>query len=175
MCSSIERKLGLMTCALKRHLAVTLLPLLLLACSEQPGDGEEAGDGTAPTGFVFVPGDDFSVSLEIAVQAEAAAGEWITVSAKRRSGPWKRVKHTETPKGGIWFTSRPRELEPEVAENVWWETEPSFSARFGTLPGRGWMPRTAMFAEPGTYKIWALTLPGRTKSNVVTVTVRSNK
>lgn len=169
--------------ALKKRLALVLLPLLLLACSEQSGNQEEAGDrteksddgGLSPSGFVFVPGDDFSVSLEIVVQTEAVASEWFAVSAKRRSGPWKRVRRTEVPEGTMWFARQPQEFEPEVAENVWWETEPPLAARFGTLPGRGWMPRTAMFADPGTYKIWALTLPGRTKSNVVAVTVRSLK
>src|SRR5262245_35183704 len=149
--------------ASKGYLAVALFPFLLMACSEPPGEE------------VFVPSDEFSVSLEIVVETEAIAGEAFIVSAKRRSGPWKRVRRTEVHMGVMAFPSKPPELEPEVAENVFWETEPARLARFGTLPGCCWLPRTATFAEPGTYKIWALTLPGPAKSNVVTVTVRPSK
>jgi hypothetical protein len=160
---------------LKRHLIASMLSLLLSACSEEAGDGQETGGADALPEYVFAAGEGFSVSLEIVAPTEAIAGEPITVSAKRRTGPWKRVRSAEVPMGVMSFANKPVELEPEVAENVWWETEPPSSARFGTLPGCCWLPRTATFAEPGTYKIWAVTLPGPTKSNVVTVTVRSNK
>jgi hypothetical protein len=158
---------------LKRLLALGLLPLLLLACSE-PENGDEGG-WVAPWDLVYVAAEDFSVSLEISVQTEAVAGEWITISAKRRSGPWKQVRRFAVPRREFWYARQPQEIEPEVAENVWWETDPPRAARTGTLPGCCWLPRTAMFAKPGTYKIWALTLPGRTKSNVVTVTIHSPK
>src|SRR5262245_46900724 len=128
----------LMKVAVKRYLALALLPFLLLACSKS-------------SDLVFVPGDDFSASLEIALQTEAVAGEWFNISAKRRSGPWKRVPLTAVPRGAIWFANQPQEIEPEVAENVSWVTDPEGAARFGTLPGSGWRPRTVMFAEPGTY------------------------
>src|SRR5262245_3457907 len=108
--------------ARKRHLALALLPfLLLVACSEPPSN------------LVFVPGYDFSVSVEIALQTEAVAGEAIKVSAKRTSGPWKRVRQAEVPTGAMWLARQPLEVEPEVAENVWWETDPPRAARFGTL------------------------------------------
>lgn len=154
-----------MNFALKGHLVVALFPFLLMACSEPPGEE------------VFVPADDFSVSLEIVVQAEAIAGKPFLVSAKRRSGPWKRVRRTEIPRGTMpfAFTTKPPELEPEVAENVHWYTDPPVSGLLGSLPGCCWLPRTATFAVPGTYKIWAVTMPRGVKSNVVTVTVRSNK
>jgi len=137
----------LMDFALKECLVVTPFLFLPMACSEPPGEE------------VLVPGDQFSVSLEIAVQTEAIAGEAFLVSAKRRSGPWKRVKRSEVRTGVMAFPTKPPELEPQVAENVFWETEPTRSARFGTLSGCCWLPRTATFAAPGTYKIWAFTVP----------------
>jgi len=42
--------------ASKGYLAVALFPFLLMACSEPPGEE------------VFVPSDEFSVSLEIVVE-----------------------------------------------------------------------------------------------------------
>lgn len=158
---------------LKRLLALGLLPLLLLACSESE-NGDEGG-WVAPWDLVYVAAEDFSVSLEISVQTEAVAGEWLTISAKRRFGPWKQVRRFAVPRREFWYANNPKRSSRKWPRTYGGKRTPPRAARTGTLPGCCWLPRTAMFAKPGTYKIWILTLPGRTKSNVVTVTVHSPK
>jgi len=128
------------------------------------------------TEFVFVPAENFSASVEIVAPAEAVTGEWITLLAKRRSGPWKQVLAV-LPPDEPWSLQQPPELENEVSRSVFWETDPAFSARCGVplydhTPGT---TQTAMFAKPGLYKIWAVSLFPQAKSNVVTVSVRSGR
>jgi hypothetical protein len=124
---------------------------------------------------VFVPAENFSASVEIAVPTEAVAGEWIPLQAKRKSGPWKRV-WVVLPPDEPWLSEQPPELESEVSKGVFWETDPPLSARCGFPPGDDThSTQTAMFTKPGLYKIWAVSLLPWAKSNVVTVSVRSNK
>src|SRR5258707_13007314 len=131
---------------------------------------------TAPSEYVFIPDDNFTTSVEIVVPTDALVGEWIPVSAKRWSGPWKRVTLKDVPPDRPWLTSQPGEFEPEVARNVTWLTEPPLAATFDALSDEDirregvWTKRKAMFAKPGIYKIWAQNgFPSRAKSNVVTI------
>jgi hypothetical protein len=179
-----------------RHFHTTfiraLVVIMLSACSQEPA-GQESGDskivpreepdaGDLPLEYVFIPDDSFTTSVEIVVPTDALAGEWIPVSAKRRSGPWKRVMRKEVPPGEAWLASQPREFEPEVAQNVTWVTEPPLAAIFDVrsieeVRREGvWTKRKAMFAKPGIYQIWAQNgFPSRAKSNVVTIRVRSEQ
>jgi hypothetical protein len=121
--------------------------------------------------FVYVPADGYVTSVEISLPGEARAGEWVKLSAQRRSGPWRRVKREEAPPGFVPFGAPPAEFEPEVAANLFWMTEPASGVRFD-LPGDR-SERRVRFADPGAYQVWARSAyPTDAKSNVVTVQVR---
>jgi hypothetical protein len=166
-----------------RLLVVAAFALLLLGCSEQLNDQALCRApntmtrlvNVGATAFVFVPAENFSASVEIVVPTEAVAGEWISLRAKRRSGPWKRV-FVVLPPDEPWLSEQPPELESEVSRAVFWETDPPLSARCSFPVGDDTRStQTAMFTKPGVYKIWAVSFLPWAKSNVVTVTVRSNK
>jgi hypothetical protein len=121
--------------------------------------------------YVYVPADGYVISVQIVVPAEARAGEWVPLSAERRSGPWKRVRRAEAPPGFVPFGRPPPEYEAEVADNLDWLTDPP-DARFDLPPLDG-HKRKVRFDRPGTYQIWARNAyPTDAKSNVATVTVR---
>ena len=58
------------------HRLFALAILGLQACGQQEPE------------HVYVPADDYVISVQIALPAEARAGEWTPLSAQRRSGPW---------------------------------------------------------------------------------------
>lgn len=130
----------------------------LYGCSQEPE-------------FVYVPAEDYVIAVEISLPAEARAGEWVTLSAQRRTGPWKRVPRADAPAGFVPFERPPPQFEAEVADNLHWITEPA-GARFD-IPNGASHARKVRFDEPGTYQVWARNAyPTDAKSNVVTVTVR---
>jgi hypothetical protein len=130
--------------------------------------------GCAPEpepGYVYVPADNYVISVEISVPGEGRVGEWIPLSAQRRSGPWKRVPRAEVPPGLVPFGRPPPQFESEVADNLHWMTEPP-GARFDLPPLEG-SQRKVRFDNPGTYQIWARNAyPTDAKSNVVSVKIR---
>jgi hypothetical protein len=142
-------------------LRATLVALgCVAACSPDP----------APE-YVYVPADSYAISVQIAVPAEGRVGEWLPLSAQRRSGPWKRVKRSEAPAGFTPFERPPPEAEAEVADNLRWMTEPG-GARFD-LPDGTSHRRQVKFDQPGTYQVWAHSAyPTDAKSNVLTVRVK---
>lgn len=118
-----------------------------------------------------MPADDYVISVQISLPAEARAGEWTRLSAQRRSGPWKRIRRDEAPAGFVPFVKPPPELESEVADNLFWMTDPP-GARFD-VPAMQPHHRFVLFPKPGTYQVWARNAyPTDAKSNVVTVNVR---
>jgi hypothetical protein len=118
-----------------------------------------------------VPAESYTISVQIAVPGEAPVGEWIPLSAERRSGPWKRVRRSEAPAGFVPFDKPPPEHEREVAANLHWITEPG-GAQFD-VPATPTNERKVKFQKPGTYKVWARNAyPTDAKSNVATVTVK---
>jgi hypothetical protein len=134
--------------------------MALAACSPEP-----------ESEYVYVPADDYVISVQIIVPGEARVGEWIPLSAERRSGPWKRVRRAEAPPGFEPFGRPPAVHEAEVADNLDWLTDPP-GARFDLPPLDGHR-RKVRFDRPGTYQVWARNAyPTDAKSNVVTVTVR---
>ena len=138
--------------------ALLLALVALPACSPEPE-------------FVYVPADNYVISVEIAVPGEARVGEWIPLSAQRRSGPWKRVRRGQAPGGFVPFEAPPAPFESEVADNLFWMTEPP-GARFDLPDGKDHR-RKMQFPKPGTYQVWARsTYPTDAKSNVVSVKVR---
>ena len=130
------------------------------ACTPEPQDS------------VYVPADNYTIAVEISVPGEARVGEWIPLSAQRRSGPWKRVRRGTAPPGVVPYGKPPPEFEREVAANVHWMTEPSGVARFD-VPQLPTDQRQVQFLKPGIYQVWAFNAyPTDAKSNVVTVTVK---
>jgi hypothetical protein len=121
--------------------------------------------------FVYVPAENYTISVRISVPGKARAGEWVALSAERRAGPWKRVRRNEVPPGFVPFGKPPPEHEPEVAANLHWMTEPG-GAIFDVPPAPT-DKRKVQFPKPGTYQVWARNAyPTDAKSNVVTVTVK---
>ena len=146
---------------MRRILGCGLGLFCLAACSQDPEPG-----------YVYIPADNYAISVEIAVPGEAKAGEWLPLSAQRRSGPWKRVKRAEAPPGFVPFEQPPPESESEVADNLHWRTEPA-GARFDVPLSNPGHTRKVQFDKPGTYQIWASNAyPTGAKSNVVTVRVK---
>jgi hypothetical protein len=121
--------------------------------------------------FVYVPAESYTISVRISMPGEARAGEWIPLSAERRSGPWKRVRRSDAPPGIVPFGKPPPEFEKEVAANLHWMTEPG-GAQFD-VPLTPTNERKVKFDKPGTYQVWARNAyPTDAKSNVVAVTVK---
>ncbi len=139
---------------------VVLLMTILWGCSKN-----------AQPEFVYVPAEDYVISVEISLPGEGRAGEWLELSAQRRSGPWKRVRREEASAGFAPFEKPPAEFENEVADNLFWMTDPP-GARFD-VPAAKPHRRYVLFPKPGTYQVWARSAyPTDAKSNVVTVQVR---
>ena len=137
---------------------LVLVLAALQACSQEPE-------------FVYVPADDYVISVQISAPGEARVGDWVPLSAQRRSGPWKRVKRTEAPPGFVPFGRPPPAFEAEVADNLHWMTEPA-GARFDH-PDGSTRQRKVQFPAAGTYQVWARNAyPTDAKSNVLTVKVR---
>jgi len=133
----------------------------LCACAEEPE-------------LVYVPAENYVISVEIAVPGEARAGEWVALSAQRRSGPWKRVKRAEVPSGFVPFSRPPPQFESEVADNLHWMTDAP-GATFDLPPLEGHR-RKVRFDQPGTYQVWARNAyPTEAKSNVATVIVKGER
>jgi hypothetical protein len=109
-------------------------------------------------GFVpYVPGPGFTQELEISLElpetGEVAAGEWVDLSASRRSGPWvlRDTLATERP---LCERISPATDEFEVSEKVSWRVEPPGQVSFGNArPPR--LNRQIRFNSPGRYQVWA--------------------
>ena len=89
--------------------------------------------GVAPE-RVFVPGKSFKHSVEISTQQGGIAivhvGEWLSLSARRSTGPWVEVGRESLGPEGCWVAAAPSLVEDEVADNVTWSTEPKGVAEF---------------------------------------------
>jgi hypothetical protein len=124
---------------------------------------------------VWVPDDGFSVTLECQVPTEARVGEWVTLDATRRSGPWKPVDKSTVPEGMLPLPKKPAEREDHVAANLTWKAEPD-TVRF-SVPTLATIDfdkkyRRVMFLEPGTYRLRGITaFPTPGESSWYTVTV----
>jgi hypothetical protein len=82
-----------------------------------------------------------------------AVGEWVDISASRRSGPWI-LEDTATTERPACRRISPAAEEYEVAEKVSWRVEPSGEASFGNARPPE-LTRQIRFAAPGTYQVWA--------------------
>jgi hypothetical protein len=130
--------------------------------------------------MVFIPAEGYSVSVEVTVPPTGFVGEWIPLSASRRSGPWKQVSYKDVPADTPWFPEVPG-LEKEVAGNLSWHTDPENATRFGNpyqddIPEDYSHRRWMKFSKPGIYKIWGHSaIPTPAESNVAVITIQNRK
>jgi hypothetical protein len=120
-------------------------PMLLVACARPPER-------------VFVPGSPFKHVIEVrtsqGVSANVRVGEWLTLHARRATGPWVTVERKKLGPGGCWVAPSPPEEETEVADNVAWKAYPASQGEFniGIL---GDHTRRVRFSAPGRYSLKA--------------------
>lgn len=111
-----------------------------------------------PPERVFVPGKPFRHEVEVrTAQGPAArvrAGEWLTLHARRTTGPWMPVERRSLGSDGCWVASPPPADEAEVADNLRWVAAPEGKAEFNLdmLPDH---TRRVRFSAPGRYVLQA--------------------
>lgn len=141
-----------------------LLLLIAAACESE----------SAYVPYVPAPGFEevMEASLELPDSGSVVVGEWITLHASRRSGPWmlRDSSHTEEP---LCEKISPVVEEREVAEKVEWRVEPEGAASF-RVTGQPDFARRISFARPGLYRVRAVSsgCGAEFESNVVEVEVR---
>ena len=83
---------------------------------------------------VYVPADAFRSRIEATTpqgrSATVRAGEWLTLSVSRTSGPWVRVRRAALAPGACWLAPAPPDHEAQVADNVTWTAAPNGAAEF---------------------------------------------
>ena len=127
---------------------------------------------------VFVPGAPFTHLVEVrtaqGATAEIRAGEWLTLHAQRRTGPWTEVDRKSLGPDGCWVGSAPPAEEPEVAADVSWRSDPLKAGEFdeGLRPDH---LRRVRFSAPGRYVLQATSstwCSSKRDSNTLVVVVR---
>jgi hypothetical protein len=127
---------------------------------------------------VFVPGAPFKHVVDVRTSqggaAEVRVGEWLTLHARRETGPWVAVERRSLGPDGCWVAPPPPEHEAEVADNVRWMAQPSSRGEFnlGILEDH---TRRVRFRAPGRYVLKASSstwCSPNVESNELTVTVR---
>jgi hypothetical protein len=141
------------------------LLMLLVACTPQPER-------------VFVPGTPFKHVVEVrtsqGVSADVRVGEWLTLHARRATGPWVAVERKSLGPEGCWVAPSPPEEETEVADNLSWTAHPASYGEFNVeiLSDH---TRRVRFSAPGRYSLkgssstWC---SPKVESNELTVVVR---
>ncbi len=101
---------------------------------------------------VYVPADVFRSRIVATTSqgrsATVRAGDWLTLSVSRTSGPWVRVRRAALDPGSCWLAPAPPDHEEQVADNVTWTAAPNGAAEFnlGLLEDHS---RRVRFARPG--------------------------
>ena len=145
-----------------RYPAIGIMTLSLMCCERAPD-------------YVFVPAENYKLSVQVVVPTTAFVNEWIPLKASRSSGPWTRVRRADLPPESRWFAEPPPSFEPEVADNLDWLTDPPGAGRYD-LPTAATAGRTnerkVIFSKPGVYFVWGESAyPTKGKSNVATITI----
>jgi hypothetical protein len=146
-----------------RVLVIALL-MLPLACARQPER-------------VFVPATPFKHVVEVrtsqGVSADVRVGEWITLHARRATGPWVDVERKSLAPGSCWVAPSPPQEETEVADNLSWTARPANGEfNVGILSDH---TRRVRFSAPGRYSLkgrsstWC---SPKVETNELTVVVR---
>ena len=133
---------------------------------------------TQPPDRVFVPGSPFTHVIEVrtaqGATAAAKTGEWLTLHARRRTGPWTEVDRKSLGKDGCWVGSPPPADESEVATDVTWSTDPLKAGEFDDGLRQDHV-RRVRFSAPGRYVLKATSATwcsAKADSNTLVVVVR---
>jgi len=133
---------------------------------------------TQPPDRVFVPGSPFTHVIDVRTAQGAIAavktGEWLTLHARRRTGPWTEVDRKSLGKDGCWVAPPPPADEPEVATNVTWSTDPLNAGEFDHGLREDHV-RRVRFVAPGRYQLKATSATycsAKADSNTLVVIVR---
>jgi hypothetical protein len=82
---------------MKRHRLLAISLALVVACTRLPER-------------VFVPGSAFTHVVEVrtaqGLAAEVKTGEWLTLHARRRTGPWIEVDRKSLGPNGCWVAPK---------------------------------------------------------------------
>jgi len=148
-----------------RHRGLLALLALLAGCTQPPDR-------------VFVPGSPFTHIVEVQTAQGATAavkvGEWLTLHARRRTGPWTEVDRKSLGQDGCWVAPPPPAEEPEVANNVTWSTDPLEAREFDDGLRQDHV-RRVRFSAPGRYVLKATSATycsAKADSNTLVVVVR---
>lgn len=108
---------------------------------------------------VYVPAAEYAQSLAIATLGDSAqpvhAGAWVTLTAQRRTGPWRLVPRDSANLEQCWWRRPPEASEAEVAANVTWRAMPADGVTFDS-PAPPEMKRRVRFARAGRYTLTAV-------------------
>jgi hypothetical protein len=133
---------------------------------------------TKPPDRVFVPGSPFTHVVDVrtaqGATAEVRTGEWLSLHARRRTGPWTEVDRKSLGPDGCWVAPAPPSEEPEVATDLHWRADPPGAGQFddGLRADR---VRRVRFSAPGRYVLRASSptwCSPRADSNTLVVVVR---
>jgi hypothetical protein len=125
-----------------------------------------------PPEYVYIPAEDYSISVEIRVPKTGTINEWIPLRASRRSGPWKRVRSSEISAETKWYSAPLPAFEEEVADNLDWSIDPPQLAQLDVTPIFPGHVRAIRFKAPGVYTLQARNaFPTQAESNVVSIRI----
>jgi hypothetical protein len=86
----------------------------------------------APMVYVLEGPQDVTLTAS-ASESKVRPGESVVLRVERRTvGQWKQIPRDRLRPGQCWQYRPPPELEPEVADNVEWQTEPKNAVSFNT-------------------------------------------
>jgi hypothetical protein len=149
---------------MKSHRSLALVMALAAGCAQPPDR-------------VFVPGSSFTHVVEVrtaqGAEAEVKVGEWLTLHARRQTGPWTETDRTSLGPNGCWVGGTPPTQEPEVADNLHWRTDPTGGElNLGINPDH---VRQVRFSAPGRYVMRATSTTwcsANAESNALVIVVR---
>ena len=149
----------------RRRAMTALCGILLFACTPPPPDR------------VFVPGPSFTHLVQVRTPqgpaTDARVGEWITLHARRATGPWTNVDRKSLGPEGCWVAPPPPPLEAEVANDLSWRADPAKGEFDNGLADDH--TRRVRFTSPGRYTLKATSstwCSPKVESNELIVVVR---
>lgn len=103
---------------------------------------------------VYIPRTEPTVELVVRASAvEVFVGEPVVLYAERwYHGTWELVERSSLSSEQCWMGRPPESHEPEVADNIHWQSSPTEGARFNT-DLRADRTREVTFSLPGTYTL----------------------
>jgi hypothetical protein len=81
--------------------------------------------------------------------------KWYELFAERKTGPWKKIRHSDLPDGQCWIVRPPPEKEDNVTNNVTWLSDPKTSVEYSIPQNPFTEPRKVKFKAAGRYRLKA--------------------